>query len=62
MFKVSIKAARVNAGLNIVEAAEKLGVTKDTLSKYERGATNYSHEILNKMLEVYNVPFENIRF
>lgn len=62
MFKVSIKAARVNADLTLEEASKKLGVTKDTLSRYERGTVSYNHEVLNKMLEVYDVPFENLKF
>lgn len=62
MFRISIKAARVNAGMTLEEASNRLGITKDTLSRYERGSVPYSYQVLNKMLEVYNVPFENIKF
>lgn len=62
MFKISIKAARVNANLTLEQAAVELGVTRSTLSDYECGKTSYKQEVLNKMLEVYDIPFEAIRF
>lgn len=37
--KVTLKAARVNCGLTQKEAAKKLGLSVDTLSKYERGVS-----------------------
>ena len=37
--KVTLKAARVNCGLTQKEAAKILGVSVDTLSKYERGGS-----------------------
>lgn len=36
MIKISLKAARVNSGLGILDAAPKIGVGKDTLIKWER--------------------------
>jgi transcriptional regulator with XRE-family HTH domain len=36
---ITLKAARVNAGLTQKEAAEKLGIALDTLRNYEAGET-----------------------
>ena len=37
MGEISIKAARVNAGMSQKQLAEKLGVTSATVSLWERG-------------------------
>ena len=34
---ITLKSARVNVGLTQAKAAEKIGVTVDALSNYERG-------------------------
>ena len=36
---ITLKAARINAGLTQTEAAKVLDISKDTLSKWERGIT-----------------------
>lgn len=51
--KVTIKAARVNVGLTITEAAKQLGVTKDTLSRWERGITSPTLDRVEKLAEIY---------
>ncbi|MEK4201177.1 MULTISPECIES: helix-turn-helix domain-containing protein [unclassified Cytobacillus] len=60
--KITLKAARVNAGLKLVEAAELFGINKDTLSKYERDSTNVPRSFFVKIEEYYKVPVENIFF
>ncbi|WP_308217856.1 helix-turn-helix transcriptional regulator, partial [Bacillus cereus group sp. BfR-BA-01393] len=40
MLKITLRAARVNAGYKLVEAAKEFGVNKDTLSKYEKDSSN----------------------
>lgn len=60
--KLTLKAARINAGLSQKEAASKLGVTEDTLSNYERGKS-YPNVILLKEIErVYGVSYNNLIF
>lgn len=60
--KLTLKAARINAGLSQKEAASKLGITEDTLSNYERGKS-YPNVILLKEIErVYGVSYNNLIF
>lgn len=60
--KMTLKAARVNAGLSQKEAANKIGVTSDTLGNWERGKS-YPNAINIKQIEtVYAVKYDNIIF
>lgn len=54
-FKISIKAARVNAGLTLREAAKKLGISYQTLSKYENNPKSVSLGMTDKMAKVYRI-------
>lgn len=60
--KITLKAARVNAGLTQQEAAEKLGISYQTLSRYEGESGNVRQEMLKKMSELYKIPIEFIFF
>lgn len=55
MPKITIKAARVNAGLTQKQAAEKLGIAYQTLSKYESDPSDITLELLDKMSKVYGI-------
>lgn len=46
--KVTLKAARINAGLTQAEAAQKLNVSKDSISNWERGKTFPDVPLLKK--------------
>lgn len=61
MLKISIKAARVNADLNITKAAKELVVATSTLSGYENGDVIPRFDMLEKMSALYNIPIENLR-
>lgn len=61
MIKISVKAARVNKGLTIQDAAKELGVSTSTLSGYENGKPNPRFEMLEKMSALYGIPVENLR-
>lgn len=61
MIRISVKAARVNKGLTIQEAAKELGVSVSTLSAYENGNPNPRFEVLEKMSVLYGIPVENLR-
>lgn len=59
--KISIEAARVNAGLTLREAATELGVSVSTLSGYENGKVKPRFDTIEKMAVLYNWPIENLR-
>lgn len=62
MPKITLKAARVNAGLTQKEAAKKLGIAYQTLSQYESDAGAVRQDMLKKMSELYDIPVEFIFF
>lgn len=61
MPKISIKAARVNAGLTQSEAARRLGINPDTLASYERKSNKLTLEMLKKMSELYRIPADFLK-
>ena len=61
-YKVSLKAARVNAGLDQAKACEQIGISKATIVSYESGKTAPTLPTLKKMCQVYDVPMDSISF
>ena len=59
-FKISLKAARVNAGLNVIPAAKAIGIGKDKLLKWEKNSGLVPPIWQKKIAEVYNVPVDAI--
>lgn len=62
MPKITVKAARVNAGLTQAEAAEKLGITRETLIRYEKEPKLIRQGVLAKMRSVYGMDRSNLFF
>lgn len=60
--KISLKAARVNAGLNQKAAAKQLGITDATLHSYEIGRTIPDYDVVQKISELYKYPLDLISF
>lgn len=60
--KVTLKAARINAGLTQSEAAKKLNVSKDSISNWERGKTFPDVPLLKKIESLYGVDYKDIIF
>lgn len=60
--KVTLKAARMNKGFTQDEAANYLGIKKDTLSNYERGKTYPNIPVLRKMERLYGIAYDNLIF
>ena len=60
LVQISMEAARVNAHLTVDEAAEKLGVTRQNMRKWETGNTCPRIDYVRKMAEVYEIPLDNI--
>ena len=59
---ITLRAARVNKGMTQAQATEKIGVTELTLRKYERGESWPKADTIKKMLELYDVQFEDVLF
>ncbi len=62
MPKITVKAARVNAGLTQAEAADKLGITRETLIRYEKEPKLIRQGVLAKMRSVYGMDRSNLFF
>ena len=60
--RISLKAARVNAGLSQKEAAEKLDISRATLQNYENGKTTPNVLMSRKIEELYRFPTDYILF
>ena len=59
--KISIKAARVNAGLTQEKAARQLGISPDTLARYEKDSGKLSLEMLKKLSDLYKIPTDFLK-
>lgn len=60
MSKMSLKAARINAGLNQKEAAKELGITYQTLSRYENDQKLVTIGTLLKMCDLYHADLNSL--
>lgn len=59
---MTLKAARVNAGLTQKKAAELLGISEFTLIRYESGKSSPDVHTLKKIEHLYGVPYHRIIF
>lgn len=59
---VSLKAHRVNLNMTLKEAADKLGVTIQTLSSWENGKTYPDVIQIKKIEKEYGVRYDDIIF
>lgn len=59
---ISLRAARVNRNLTLLQAAKYLKINKDTLTKYEKDSTNLPYSLSKRMQELYEVSGENLYF
>lgn len=60
--EITLKSARVNKGLTQKKAAELIGVTEDTLRRYENGKTFPDVPTIKRIEDVYGVPYANLIF
>lgn len=58
----TLKALRVNAGLNQKEAAKTIGITPETLGKWENGKSFPNVIQITKIENLYGVKFADIDF
>ncbi|MSV24197.1 helix-turn-helix transcriptional regulator [Selenomonas sp. WCA-380-WT-3B 3/] len=62
MIQISLKAARVNAGLTLLEAAKKLGIGKDRLIRWEKNPSRVLPCYQRIISDVYQMPIDYIYF
>ena len=62
MDTLTLRAVRINKGWSLEEASVKIGVSKDTLSNWERGETYPNIPQLERILDVYSIKYESINF
>lgn len=60
--KITLAAARVNAGYNQEEAAKELNISKSTIQNYETGASVPSWDMVKKIEKLYAFPSDYIFF
>lgn len=62
MDKISLKAARINAGYSLLKVAGILNRAPSTISQWENGNTEPSVSDALKMAELYGRQIETIEF
>lgn len=60
--EITLKAARINAGLDRKTAATSIGVTPDTLGNWENGMTFPNVPQIMKIEQLYGVKYSDIIF
>lgn len=58
----TLKTAREAKNLSQKDAAQKIGVSVDTLSNYERGKSYPDVPVIRKIEETYNIPYDRLIF
>lgn len=59
---MTLKAARVNSGMNLIEAAKKIGVSRTTLHSWENYRSFPTVIQLPAIEAAYNVKYDDIIF
>ena len=62
MYKVTLAAARVNAGLSQKAAAKALGISNRTICAWEQGTTFPNADKIALICELYKIPYELLNF
>lgn len=60
--RITLRAARVNAGYRLVDAASEVGINKDTLTKLERDSSDISRSVMLALTNLYKYPADQIFF
>ena len=61
-FRISLKAARVNADMTQKEAANLLNGDKSTVAYWENGKTHPDYIKAKKLSEIYGIQLDYINF
>ena len=60
--KLTLRALRVNTGYTLKAASEKLGISTVTLRSYEYYKTVPNINMVNKILNLYQVSIDEVSF
>ena len=60
--KLTLKALRTNKNLTQEEAAKKLGISESTLNNYENFKSYPDIPMIEKILNLYSVKYDDIIF
>ena len=58
--RISLAAARVNAGMNQEDTARELHVSNKTVVNWEKGKSIPSFATLQELSRLYGIPVDNI--
>lgn len=59
-YKITLRAARINANLNQSDVAAELGVSAESVANWERGKVPLKATTLVRLCQLYGVPIDNI--
>lgn len=59
--ELTLRAARVNAGLTQEQVHERLGISRSTLHRMETGKSSPKYITLCALCRLYGVPVEQIK-
>lgn len=62
MLKITLEAARVNAGYTQKDAAKLMHISNKTLQNWETGRSFPNADKIAEICELYNIPYDNINF
>lgn len=62
MPKITLAAARKNAGFTQEQVAKELDVATSTIKNWENGKTFPKQPMIERLCELYQMPYDNIRF
>lgn len=60
--RISLKAARVNAGLTQDDVAKAVGISKNTIVNYEKGRSAPGIEMGKALARLYGMSIDDIIF
>lgn len=60
--RITLRAARMNVNLTQKDAAEKIGVTVDTVGNWERGKSYPDAIQIRRIEEAYHVHYDDLIF
>mgnify|MGYP001289012124 FL=1 len=59
--QLSLEALRINAGMTQQDVADKLGVSRQTVMKWESGVTRPKELVIYALAKLYDVDIDAIR-